>query len=175
MFSSATMQGGATPNVNETCILVNRTGAALTKGDIVALNLDFSATSGQAMVSLDPGAIETDSSAGYIYGAAVSVTTENAAREVYVYIGNDSLADNAFGLFGKDGVFDCNMNGANAGEFLVATNGQKYLTPYTLTELDSLQVPTGIVGYAQEATTSTQVKKARFCGDAWKHLIGGGA
>lgn len=173
MFSAGTIQGGGTPNTNETCQLINRTGATLVKGDIVALNLDFAATAGQAMVSLDPGAFETDSSSGYIYGAAIAVTTENATREVLVYLGPGDLADNAVGLFGKDGIFECEMNGAGAGEFLYATNGQTYLTPVTLTEILALSnTYIGVVGYALEATTGAQVKKARFCGDAWKHLVG---
>lgn len=169
---AASIAGGLTPNENETGILINRTGGALVAGDIVALNLDFAATSGQAMVGLDPS-VDTDGAAGYIYKAAIAVTTENRFRCLAVCL-SANVADNAEGLFGINGVFPCNMNGANAGEFLVGTDGQKYLTPLTLTEILALTTAaTGLCGYALEATTSTQVKRARFCGETWKCFAGG--
>jgi len=172
MFNSATIQGGATPNNNETCFLVNRTGAALAKGDVVALNLNFGNTAGQEMVGLTPS-VDTDGAAGYVYGAAIAVTTENATRRLLVYVGDEPLADNAVGLFCSEGIIEVKVNGANAGEFLVGANGQTYLTPLTLTEIQALTTQVGIVGIALAASTGAQVKKIEFCGAAWKQLCGG--
>lgn len=160
--------GGATPP-KETCILVNRTGGALVEGDMVALNLAFAATAGQAMVGLDPS-VDADGATGYVYGAAISPTTEANTRRMAVAM--ESIADNATGRFLLKGIGKVNMNGANAGEFIIGTNGQKYATPYTLTELESLATIAGVVGIALEATTGAQVKLADFDGSAFKSLAG---
>lgn len=171
MSHSQVMQitGGLTP-ARETCTLINRTGGALVEGDIVALNLDFAATSGQAMVGTDPS-VNADGATGYVYGAAIAVTTENATRILAVAM--DSIADNETGRFLVRGIGKVNQNGANAGEFLYGTNAQKYATPVTLTEILALTTQVGICGLCLEASSGAQVKLAHWDGYAFKSLCGG--
>lgn len=164
----ANIKGGATPT-QILVDLINRTGATLTKGDIVACNLAFAAASGQAMVGLDPSVV-ADGATGYIFGAAIAMTTEAGARIALVYQGDSPLADNKEGKFLLEGIGLVKMNGANAGEFLVPTNAQAYATPYTLTELEALAAVGPICGLALEATTGAQVKRAVWKGwTAFQH------
>lgn len=165
--------GGAAPE-KRTCRLINRTGATLTRGDLVALNLDFAATSGQAMVGLTPSN-NADSSAGWIFGAAIAVTTENMFRVCLPFEsgpgGANTCADNEEGVFVTEGICDLKMNGANAGEILTGTNAQVYATPLTLTEVAALTATGKFFGYALEATSGAAVGKAvwnAWCGvGAW--------
>jgi hypothetical protein len=144
--------------------LTNRTGGATAIGDVCALNFDFvNGTYNSIVVG----------AAASIWNNVVAVTTENAAR--ILVVANEVIASGAAGSFTLEGICQVNQNGANAGEYLVGTNAQKYATPYTLTELDGLTVATGIVGISLEASTGAQVKTALWDGMAWKHLIGGGA
>ncbi len=152
--------------------LVYRTGAALAIGDVCALNLDFAATSGQAMVSLDPANQSTDSSSGYVFGAAIAQTTENCCR--ILVVAQQIIADNAEGIFLYQGIGLVKQNGANAGEFLVGTNAQVYATPYTLTEMQALSTGLGnVVGLSIEATSGVAVGRAIWDGGAWKRMYGG--
>lgn len=147
--------GGSTTQPRK-ITMVNRTGATLQIGDLVAQNRDFSATSGNAMVGLDPTS-QADSSAGWLFGAAVAITTENMSRGLWPAAA--VILDNAEGEFFEEGECLVNQNGSNAGEFLCGTNAQVYATPYTLTELDSLAAPTRFFGIALAAgTTGTPVK-----------------
>ena len=150
--------------------LINRTGAALTKGMAVAKNLDFAATAGQAMVGLTPGS-NADSAAGFILAAGIVMTTENMARGVWI-CKDDSIADNAEGNFyaAGDMIPVSVADSSNAGEFLVGTSGLNpattgaYLTSLTLTELASQS--NGILGILLEANASgaAAVKKAQYWG-----------
>lgn len=168
-LTTANIQGGLDFETQD-ATLINRTGGALVAGDIVALNLDFAATSGQAMVGLDPGT-NTDGAGGYVFGAAIAVTTENATRILGVAL--DSVADNASGRFRFKGVVKVNQNGANAGEFLYGTNAQKYATPVTLTEILALTTQVKLTGISLEASTGAQVKLALWDGVNGFSMSGG--
>lgn len=159
------VKGGAAPQ-NRYVNLINRSGATLTQGDLVALNLDFAATAGQAMVGLDDRVL-ADGATGYVYGSAIAVTTANALRKCLPFFqgadGATTLADNAVGQFMVHGIGPVNMNGANAGEYLTGTNAQKYATPLTTAELQAITTnPVRVFGLALEATTGAQVKRAEW-------------
>ena len=164
-------KGGSSAGLR-TVTLFNRTGGTLVKGDIVSQNLDFSATSGQAMTGIDPNT-NTDGAAGWVKGAAVSCTTANILRKAVVCL-SDSIADNAVGLFVEEGECDVNMNGANAGEYLCGTNAQKYATPLTSAELQAITTnPIRVYGIALEATSGAQVKRADWNANGLAGLIVG--
>lgn len=166
----ATIIGGYTPGTDK-CSLINRSGTAIAKGDLVALNLDFAATSGQAMVGLDP-AVEADGATGYIFSAAIAVTTANARYCLAVAL--QAVPDNQRGMFGVEGVFQVKVNGGNAGEFIVGTNAQVYGTPYTLAELQALTTGvSNVIGVALEATTGVQLARCVFNGQAWRSDFSG--
>lgn len=155
----------------ETCTLINRTGAALVEGDLVSLNLDFASTSGQAMVGLDPS-IEADGATGYVFSAAVAVSTARAARVVLVSMG--SIADNAAGKFGVKGIFNVKVDTGNKGEFIVAKNAAVNADPLTVTELQALTTGLGnLIGITLEDTTGVQVAKCMFNGEAYRAYFGG--
>lgn len=155
------------PKIRIRCI--NRTGAALVKGDLAAFNLAFAATAGQAMTGLDPHT-QTDDASGYLFNAAIAVTTEAAGR--ICMPADEDIADNAEGWFVYSGPAEVEMNGANAGEFLAGTNGQTYATPLTLTELASVAAATQIFGLALEASSGAQVKRALWKADGWGNHVG---
>lgn len=149
---------------NQNFTIVNRTGAALAIGDLAAINLDFVNTTYDELV---PG--ETN----FLFANCVAVTTENAAR--ILCVATKAIASGEAGPMCFGGIVPIKVNGGNPGEYIVGTNAQVYATPYTLTELDGLGAPTGIVGTALEASAGVQVKKCLFDGFALFHLIGGGA
>lgn len=153
----------------------NRTGAALAWGDMVAIPIDFATT----QVGIDPTQ-QGDDAAGYVFGAAAAVTTQNATRILAVVQDKNiknggTIPDNGLVKVALYGLVEVKMNGANAGEFLTGTNAAVSATPLTNTELDGLAAPTGIVGIALQATSGVQVGKALFNGLAFTNLIGGGA
>jgi hypothetical protein len=158
--------GGLTP-AQETCTLINRTGAALAVGDAVALNLSFVDT----YVGIDPS-VNADGATGYVFGAACAVTTENRNR--IMAWAQEVIPDNGTGRFLVKGIGSVEMNDANPGEFLTGTDGQTYLTPLTLTEILALTTQVGIVGICIEDTGATiTTKKAYVDGYAFKSLCGG--
>lgn len=156
----------------KTCTLYNRTGAALALGDVVALNADFAATAGQAMVGLDPRLASTDGATGYLFGNAIAQTTENACRILLVSMG--AIADNAAGLFGYQGILDVKVNGGNKGEYLTGTNAQVYATPLTRTEILALTTAvSNVVGIALEDTSGVATAKCLWDGAAYRSWSAG--
>lgn len=157
-------EGGCAP-AKRVCKMINRTGATLTAGDLVAVNVNFVDT----YVGLDPR-VNADGATGYLFSAACAVTTANRLGVCLVFEsgegGASTCADNATGTFVIHGVCNVNMNGANKGEFLAGTNAQVYATPLTLAELEAQTTNSArCFGIALEDTTSTQVKKAIW--NAW--------
>lgn len=161
------------------CKLINRTAGTRTNGDIVALNLDFQAVSGQAMVGLTPGT-DDDASTGYVFAAAIVPTTANRNRILAVVDDpRGTVADNDEFLATIFGQCAVNMtHTANKGEFLTGTDASHEATPLTSAELDSQATPVGIVGLCLETTTAAtsagQRKQALFNGWALYNQIGGG-
>lgn len=151
--------------------LINRTGAALAVGDLASLNLDFAATSGQAMVGLDPS-VDTDSSAGYVFRAAVAVTTARAQRMLVV--ATKAIADNDEGLFGVKGIFQVKVDSGNKGEFIIGKNAAVNADPVTVTELQALTTGLGnVCGVTLEDTTGVQLAKCLFDGETYRAYFGG--
>ena len=144
--------------------LINRTGADMTIGHQAALNLDF----------VDAAYDDLDGSVTDARRVAVAVTTENASR--IMVSARNSIAN------GKRGDFilssgDCTVRvtgDTNKGEFLHGTNASTGLTPLTKGELDAVTAPTGLVGIALETRTGAGNIRARYHGEAWMHLVGGG-
>lgn len=165
------------PN-KEVIALVNRTGAALAEGDLVSLNLDFAATAGQAMAGLDPSLIDTDGATGYVLGAAITLTAENALR--FVAVAKGAIADNAYGLFGIIGIHKVKMN-TTKGYLLSTSNndGTISATPtqaigyQNQTALDAITKPIPHIGVALETTTT--IGLARLNAGFISNFMGGGA
>lgn len=159
--------GGAAPE-KRTCRLINRTGATLTRGDLVAVNLSFVDT----YVGLSPS-VNADGATGWVFGAACAVTAELAGRVCLPFEsgpgGANTCADNDEGVFVAEGICDVKMNGANKGEYLHATNAQVYAVPVTLTEVQALTTGAPkIFGIALEDTSGATVGKAVW--DAWNGI-----
>lgn len=119
--------------------LVNRTGTTLVPGSLVAFNLDFAATAGQAMTGINPSD-STDGATGYVYGAAIAPTTANIRKRMAVVDWNGpSVPDNAeftaYFAHPRAKVLIEPSSGAGQGEWLVGTNGQYYATGQTDAEL----------------------------------------
>lgn len=169
------IQGGAWPQT-EYCTMVNRTGAALAIGDIVAQNRDFSATAGNAMVGLDP-TIQADGATGWIGGSAVTATAANSIRGAFVAA--DVIADNAEGRFVKRGQCLVKMN-TTAGYLLSTCNNDGTISATATaaigyqnqTALDAISLPIRIFGLALETTTTTG--QALWNSDGWAGFVGGG-
>lgn len=170
--------GGCTP-FRETCKMVNRTGAALVKGDLVSMNLDFAATSGQAMAGLDPSLIDTDGSTGYVFGAAITCTAENTLR--FVAVADEAIADNAYGRFVLRGICTIKMS-TTLGYILTtctlatgAINGTptQAIGAANQAALDAAVLAQPIIGICLETTTTTG--QALFLGGFLPNMYGGGA
>lgn len=176
--------GGATP-AQITVKLINRTAAALSEGDVVALNLDFAATAGQAMVGLFPQTIDTDSASGYILGAAIVPTAENVLRGCAVAVGpngpgSGTIADNAYGVFAISGIWKVKMNTTNGyilsnnnNDGTIASPANSLIGYQNQTALDAVSKPISIVGIALETTTT--VGKALLDAGILPRIFGGGA
>lgn len=170
------------------CRLVNRTGGALKKGDVVCLNLDFAATAGQAMVGIDPS-VAANGVTGYVAGAAITPTAGNSCH-VAAVLDDLNLADDAEGTFVVRGVIPVSLaNGVAKGEFItlytnaaattvgthsVRTNAGK-CSSISRANLDSQQAVTGVLGIAWETPGAEQTGICMFDGFAFKSMIGGGA
>lgn len=179
-------KGGAAP-ANKTVVLKNRTGGALQKGDKVALNLEFAATSGQAMAGTNPNNND-DGAGGWVYGAAIGVTAANACYKV-AWLQDDTCADNGTGNFMIQGIgYVCAESGVAKGDFLTSytaaaasavgvrgATAAGTVTGYTRAELDAFQAVVGIEGVALEDAGSETIILAEVDGEVWKHLYGGGA
>lgn len=126
--------------------LVNRTETTLTKGAIVAFNLDFAATSGQAMAGINPSN-NTDGAAGYVLGAAIAPTTANIRYGLAV-VQDESVPDNSeFSAIFQGEFVDARIEGSSGaalGEWLIGTNAAYHLTGRTNAELGG----TGTAGAA---------------------------
>lgn len=156
---------------NETVRLVNRTGAALAIGDLVSINLDFASTSGQAMVGLDPS-VDADGATGYLFRAAVAVTTARAQRFLGVALA--PAADNAECNIGVKGIFQVKVDGGNKGEYIIGKNAAVNADPLTVTEMQALTTGLGnICGITLEDTTGVQLAKCLFNGETWRTMYGG--
>lgn len=165
------LRGGSWPALR-TVELINRSGGTLVKGDIVSQNLDFAATSGQAMTGLDPNT-NTDAAAGWIGGAVIDCTTANILRKALVCL-SDSVADNTVGVFVEEGECLVNQNGSNAGEFLCGTDGQTYATPLTAAELAGITTaPVRVYGIALAAGTAGTPVKALWNANGLAGLVVG--
>ena len=170
-------KGGARVPENK-CELYNRTGAALAKGDMVAVNADFVGT----QVGIDP-TITAAGATGYWGSAAQAVTTSNARYGVFV-CADDSIPVNGVGSFWVSGMeIDIKLvTGGAKGDFISPTNGQVYATTTALSAsggagLDALALPTNIVGWTEETPGATGVTKkcVFFGGLIGGQLVGGGA
>jgi hypothetical protein len=172
----------------ESIRLVNRTGGSLSRGDVVALNMDFASTSGQAMVGTDPSD-NTDGAAGYVAGAAIVLTAANGCG-ILALLDQDSLADNAEGVFCIKGLVPVGCkSGVTRGDFIcvytgvlatgVSTNATRTnagaVTGYTRAELDGFQAAIGVLGIAWETTASETTALCWFDGYAYGSIYGGGS
>lgn len=157
--------------------LVNRTATTLVPGSLVAFNLDFAATAGQAMTGINPSD-STDGAAGYVFGAAIAPTTANIRKMMAIVDPNrtTSVADNEpfDAIFQGTGV-QCLIepsSGAGAGEWLLGTNGQYYATGQTDAELGGTAAANAtdivkVVGQLLEAGptgSSAALKSVNFWG-----------
>jgi len=128
--------------------LINRTGnvTPLTKGAIVAFNLDFAATAGQAMAGINPSN-NADGEAGYVLGAAIVPTTANIRYGLAVVL-DESVPDNTeFTALFQGEFVDARIEGSSGaarGQWLIGTDGAHHLTGRNDAELGG----TGTAGAA---------------------------
>jgi hypothetical protein len=167
----------------DTCELFNRSGAAITRGQLLAFNLDRADVSGQAMAGLDPGD-QSDSATGYIYGAGIKMTTSNARYRLAVAL--EDVADNATGRFCLKGVCKVSVAAKTpapaVGDFIAGTNASYDATAIVKDATagngaDALALPTGICGNILAGTGSTSVvalMTVDFNGFVRDGLVGGG-
>ena len=106
--------------------LYNRTGATLNHGDVVAVDILMSATES---TSVAPGGATSG------WANAIPMATANIARILACVIDESGkgVADNELGNLFVHGVGDVEMDGnttLDAGEKLVGTNGETYLSEW---------------------------------------------
>ncbi|HKK94580.1 MAG TPA: hypothetical protein VJ925_14190 [Longimicrobiales bacterium] len=132
----------------------NRTGATLNKGDVVAV--DILASSTEATKVAEGG--ETSG-----FANVISMATANIGR-ILVVCDDDAVEDNGLGNFVIHGVVEVEVNGdtgLDAGEKLVGTDGQTYLSEWASGG--------NVVGLLlEDAEASATTKLAIFDGMAWR-------
>lgn len=109
---------------------INRTGAALAKGDVVAVDLLDEATETEPFISFDPS---TDADTIHPFASVVPVTTAHLKGFVFA-VALESIADNAVGRFGIQGVFQVSVAGSSAvdkGDQIMPANGVTTVTKLT--------------------------------------------
>jgi len=133
----------------------NRTSATLNKGDVVAIDLLASSTEA---TKVSEGGVASG------WANVISMATANIARILVVCVDDDPVEDNELGTFLIHGVVEVEVAGStdlDAGEKLVGTNGQTFLSEWA----------TGgyVVGMLlEDATASASTKLAYFDGMAWR-------
>lgn len=138
---------------------VNRTGATLAKGDIVAVDLTGSDADVETITSFDPA---TDADTAHPFANVISAATAHLKGWVFA-VAAESVEDDAVGRFYLAGVIDVELADSDtsnvaAGKLFTATNAQTYA---------SLVVDgQTAIGLALEAAVSTgaATKKCIFWG-----------
>lgn len=135
----------------------NRTGATLNKGDVVAVDILASSTEA---TKVTPGGEESG------FANVIAMATANIGRILVVCLDDSGqgVGDNELGEFGIHGVFDVEVAPSttlDAGEKLVGTNAQTYLSEWA-----SGGNVVGLLLQDAEATATT--KLVIFDGMAWR-------
>ena len=158
----------------KTVTLVNRCGATVLKGQVVAVNAAFAATAGEAMASLDPKNSDMDGPTGYWAAAAINPTTAN--RNYYMAVADRDVPDNQTADFIIEGEVDLLVpTGAAAGDLVHGTNGSRVVTVLTLAGVAALATPVAACGHLLQANSSgaNALTRAVFKGDElWGRIIG---
>lgn len=159
------------------CTLWNRTGQALSPGELVAFNTDGANTAGQAMAGLNPSD-STDGSAGYVLGSAVVPTTSNIKYDMAAVddtVDGADIPDNAqFTAILSHPDFPILLEGSSGigiDELVVGTNAAYYGSGKTMIEVGATSTAGAAsvfraVGQAMEAGGSGAAarKRCRFWG-----------
>jgi len=141
--------------------MVNRTGATLVRGDLVALDLTGSDGDVQAYTAFTPGTHED--SAHPFSNVIACATAQIASGWVFAVTIDSSIINDASGEFGLFGVFDVEMVGSSAvslGENVTPTNAQTYVSGGV-----DAQVNVGIALEAGPTGTAAATGKVLF--DGW--------
>ena len=104
---------------------INRTGSALSKGDVVALDLDSSASETQTIGNFSH---DTDDEETHPFAAVVNVATADLDGGIFL-VAMDSISDDAIGQFAMQGFVDVQVEtGRSALDMLAPVNGATNLS-----------------------------------------------
>ena len=161
MFESEIQAGGLGLNrfSPKTGQFVNRTGAALSKGDIVALDLAGTDAAVQTFAAFTFG---THLDTVHPFANVISVGAAHDDGWILAVLKDDTLADDALGEFVLQGLADVEMVGSSAitiGARIAPTSGQTYASA----EGDGLAI-CGIAVEAGPTGTAAATAKAIFDG-----------
>jgi predicted anti-sigma-YlaC factor YlaD len=147
----------------------NRTGAALVKGQVAAMNISGADTTYDEWDPATPGTYVP-----YNLVAVQNDTSNHSGLTMVAYALKDIAADEV-GVFALSGLYvEVYVSGtvSGVGEFLTVTNDSAALTPLTRAELIALGTSlTAVVGVALETRTGAGTVKALFSGYAFTQLF----